>query len=138
MENRGDPKWKGKGKEESSSGLHLRPRIPGPAGVLQEAMERRAAGEGVETMNTQEFLHRALTVESEDTDFVDNSAWLTAVRQGYLQDPKYTDLATVNKMSNLKRVPLVVALVKSCVRNQLGEPLLELKVNHGYPVVHIF
>lgn len=100
-------------------------------------MERRAAGEGVETMNTQEFLHRALTVESEDTDFVDNSAWLTAVRQGYLQDPKYTDLATVNKMSNLKRVPLVVALVKSCVRNQLGEPLLELKVNHGYPVVHI-
>ncbi|KAH7849169.1 hypothetical protein Vadar_014053 [Vaccinium darrowii] len=124
---RGDPKWKGKGKEESSSRLHLRPRIPGPAGVLQEAMERRAAGEGVETMNIQEFLNRAHTVESEDTDFMDNSAWLTAVRQGYLQDPKYTDLATVNKMSNLKRVPLVVALVKSCVRNQLGEPLLELK-----------
>ncbi|KAH7852315.1 hypothetical protein Vadar_023277 [Vaccinium darrowii] len=124
---RGNPKWKGKGKEESSLGLHLRPRIPGPAGVLQEAMERRATGKGVKTMNTQEFLHRALTVESEDTDFVDNSAWLTAMRQGYLQDPKYTDLATVNKMSNLKRVPLVVTLVKSCVRNQLGEPLLELK-----------
>ncbi|KAH7838494.1 hypothetical protein Vadar_027231 [Vaccinium darrowii] len=100
--NRDDPKWKGKAIADSSKRLCLGHRIPGPAGVLQEAMERRAAGEAVETMNTQEFLHRAITVESEDTDFVNNSAWLTAVRR-------------------------VVALVKSCVFNELREPMLELK-----------
>ncbi|KAH7857770.1 hypothetical protein Vadar_016317 [Vaccinium darrowii] len=125
--NRDDPKWKGKAIVESSKKLCLGHRIPGPAGVLQEAMERRAAGEAVETMNTQEFLHRAIMVESEDTDFVNNSAWLTAVREGYLQCPDYKDLATIKNFTKYARVPLVVALVKSCVFNELREPMLELK-----------
>ncbi|KAH7865870.1 hypothetical protein Vadar_012475 [Vaccinium darrowii] len=81
----------------------------------------------------EEVIHRALTVESADTDFVDTSAWLTAMRQGYLQHPEYTDLATVNNMRvTTARIPLVVALVKSCKRNELGEPWLELKVNQCY------
>ncbi|KAH7861436.1 hypothetical protein Vadar_026149 [Vaccinium darrowii] len=125
--NRDDPKWKGKAIAESSKKLCLGHRIPGPAGVLQEAMERRAAGEAVETMNTQEFLHRAITVESEDTDFVNNSAWLTAAREGYLQCPDYKDLATIKNFTKYARVPLVVALVKSCVFNELREPMLEFK-----------
>ncbi|KAH7836901.1 hypothetical protein Vadar_007182 [Vaccinium darrowii] len=132
---RNDPRWKGKGIVESSARPtgRLGHIIPGPAGLVQMAMERRAAREGHdESMNTQEFIHRALAVESADTDFVDNFAWLTAVRQGYLKHPEYTDLATVNNMRvTTARIPLIVALVKSCKRNELGEPWLELKDPSG-------
>ncbi|KAH7850082.1 hypothetical protein Vadar_027649 [Vaccinium darrowii] len=81
-------------------------------------------GEG---LNTQQVIHRALNVASEDNDFLENSAWLSAVREGYLELPEYTDLATVTNLPNLSRVKLVIALVKSCVRNELGSRLLELK-----------
>ncbi|KAH7865249.1 hypothetical protein Vadar_004185 [Vaccinium darrowii] len=70
---------------------------------------------------------RALNVASEDNDFLENSAWLPAVHEGYLELPEYTDLATVTNLPNLSRVKLVIALVKSCVRNELGSRLLELK-----------
>ncbi|KAG5531742.1 hypothetical protein RHGRI_026384 [Rhododendron griersonianum] len=71
-----DPKWKGKGIAECSSrSERVRHRkIPGPAGVVQKALHRRREGEGVLEMTTQEAVHRALTVESEDTEFVDNPA----------------------------------------------------------------
>ncbi|KAG5531411.1 hypothetical protein RHGRI_026138 [Rhododendron griersonianum] len=71
-------------------------------------------------MTTQEAIHRALTMVSEDTNFIDNPAWLNAVKEGYLDLPGYTDLATVNKLP-------VVALVKSCGYTQSGSPWLQLK-----------
>ena len=107
---------KGRGIAESSSRPSgcLGQIIPGPASRVQMAMERRAAGEGHdEGMNTQEVIHRALTVESADTDFINNSAWLTAVRQGYLKHPEYTDLATVNNMRvTTARIPLVSCRIR--------------------------
>ncbi|KAH7851517.1 hypothetical protein Vadar_012810 [Vaccinium darrowii] len=102
-------------------------RIPGPAGDLEDVLARRAAGEGTETMNTQEFIHRALNVASEDTDFVNNSAWLTAVTAGYLQDAGYIEMANVKKVKRFERLPLVVGLIKSCVRGELGDYAAELK-----------
>ncbi|KAH7855693.1 hypothetical protein Vadar_027718 [Vaccinium darrowii] len=71
-------------REGSRPSSRLRHIILGPAGRVQMALERRAAGEGdEERMNTQEVIHRALAIESEDIDFVDNSTWLTVVRQGH-------------------------------------------------------
>ncbi|KAH7839205.1 hypothetical protein Vadar_001085 [Vaccinium darrowii] len=66
------------------------------------------AEDGVDTMNTQQAMHRALTLENEDTYFVDNEAWLTAVREGYLKDPQYIDLATITKVEcgNFAPIPL--------------------------------
>ncbi|KAH7854428.1 hypothetical protein Vadar_013718 [Vaccinium darrowii] len=105
-------------------------RIPGPAGDLEDVLARRAAGEGTETMNTQEFIHRALNVASEDTDFVNNSAWLTALTAGYLQDAGYIEMANVKKVKRFERLPLVVGLIKSCVRGELGDYAAELKDLH--------
>ncbi|KAH7844827.1 hypothetical protein Vadar_032085 [Vaccinium darrowii] len=130
---KGDPKRPRIDVGESSSPPAARHRslghiIPGPAGLVQMALERKEVGiyEG-EGLNTQQVIHRALNVASEDNDFLENSAWLSAVREGYLELPEYTDLATVTNLPNLSRVKLVVALVKSCVRNELGSRLLELK-----------
>ncbi|KAH7861163.1 hypothetical protein Vadar_022423 [Vaccinium darrowii] len=64
------------------------------------ALERKEVGVyEVEGVNTQQVIHRALMVASEDNDFLENYVWLSTV----------------------------VALVKSCVRNELGSRLLELK-----------
>ena len=105
--------WKGKGiagcssrgDSHSTRGKHH--RIPGPAGVVQEAYERRARGESPLQLNTQEVVHRALTVEAEDTDFIQNPAWLYAVQFGYLDIDGYTDLATVSRLPCATRVDLV-------------------------------
>ncbi|KAH7863903.1 hypothetical protein Vadar_023217 [Vaccinium darrowii] len=96
-------------------------RIPGPAGELEEVLARRAAGEGKDIMSTQDFVQRALTVANEDTDFVSNHAWLTAIREGYLQHPGYTKLANVHKVKETQRFQLVVGLIKSCKRGEYGE-----------------
>ncbi|KAH7857000.1 hypothetical protein Vadar_007871 [Vaccinium darrowii] len=133
--NRDDPKWKGKGIAETTSGgpkkrRHLIPRthlIPGPAGLVQLALEKREDGEGVLEMNTQEAIHRAITVPSEDNAFVENKAWLAVVHGGYMFEPGYTNLASVNQMPNLHRLKLVVALVKSCVHDAVRGTMLELK-----------
>ncbi|KAF7140991.1 hypothetical protein RHSIM_Rhsim06G0140000 [Rhododendron simsii] len=125
-----DPKWKGKGIAECSLGSEkvCHRKISGPAGVVEEALHRRREREGVLVMTTQEAVHRALMVESEDTDFIDNPAWIKNVKEGYLQLPGYTDLATVNKFPSFARVNLVVALVKSCGHTQSGSPWLHLKI----------
>ena len=105
--------WKGKGiaecssRRDSHSTRGNRHRIPGPAGVVQEAYERRARGESPLELNTQEVVHRALTVEAEDTDFINNPAWLNAVQFGYVDMEGYTDLATVNRLPLGTRVDLV-------------------------------
>lgn len=77
--------------------------------LLTFVMHNGVDGKGVDTMNTQQAMHRALTLENEDTDFVDNEAWLTAVREGYLKDPQYIDLATITKVEcgNFAPIPLV-------------------------------
>ncbi|KAH7850854.1 hypothetical protein Vadar_003810 [Vaccinium darrowii] len=99
--------WKGKAVAETSSATAPRShRIPGPAGDLEDALERRAAGEAKETMDTQQFIHRALTIPSKDTNFVTNSAWLTVVREGYMERSGYTDLATAKKVKRFQRLPL--------------------------------
>ncbi|KAH7838036.1 hypothetical protein Vadar_021308 [Vaccinium darrowii] len=124
-----DPKWRGKGIAKSSSDGQRKRRhlIPGPAGLVQLALEKREAGEGVLEMNTQEAIYRAITVPSEDNAFVENNAWLAVVHAGYMFEPGYSNLASVNQMPNLHRVKLVVALVKSCVRDPLRGTMLELK-----------
>ncbi|KAH7835639.1 hypothetical protein Vadar_028238 [Vaccinium darrowii] len=123
------PVRRSKGIAESSHAKvpHRTHRIPGPAGDLEDVLARRAAGEGTETMNTQEFIHRTLNVASEDTDFVNNSAWLTVVSAGCLQDAGYIEMANVKKVKRFERLPLVVRLIKSCVRGELGDYAAELK-----------
>jgi len=79
------------------------------------ALERKEAGiyEG-EGLNTQQVIHRALNVASEDNDFLETSAWLSVVREGYLELPEYTDLATVTNLPNLSRVKLVSYRIHIC------------------------
>lgn len=117
---KGDPKRPRIDVGESSSPPATRHRplghiIPGPAGLVQMALERKEAGiyEG-EGLNTQQVIHRALNVASEDNDFLENSAWLSVVREGYLELPEYTDLATVTNLPNLSRVKLVSYRIHIC------------------------
>ncbi|KAH7866904.1 hypothetical protein Vadar_026491 [Vaccinium darrowii] len=95
---RNDPRWKAKGITESSSR---------PSGRLGHVIPGP-------TGRVQMAMERRAAGEGHD--------------EGYLQHPEYTDLATVNNMRvTTARIPLVMALVKSCKRNELGEPWLELK-----------
>ena len=68
-------------------------RIPGPAGLVQVAMQRRARGKMPETsgLNTQEFLDKVATDPEYDDSF-NQAAWQTTLGMGYQELDGYTTL----------------------------------------------
>ncbi|KAF5194199.1 nuclear localized protein [Thalictrum thalictroides] len=115
--------------------------IPGPAATIQAAMHRKTLFDQNNNKDnyssTQEFLRRAMqedgTNADQDDDFKQNS-WLCAMdfidkekKRGYnvgLTSP----LGSIkNHPSNVDRLPQVVAIVKSCSPNGLGDLIVTLK-----------
>ncbi|MCL7024037.1 hypothetical protein MKW94_021562 [Papaver nudicaule] len=102
--------------------------IPGPAGILQATMNRRAAARDSSRIQipTQEFIRRMNGEEDEgenDPDFKRNP-WVCAVEFGMGFEKGITNLGSIK---TTKRVSLVIAIVKSCKPSGLGDLSLTLK-----------
>jgi len=100
--------------------------IPGPAGAVQAVMSNRSCDE---PLPTQEFIRR-VGCESH-RDFSTN-AWLCAIQfvrsQGIVDADDVAHGTPLNSIKNTERVPLVVAVIKSCTPNGLGDMKITLKV----------
>ncbi|KAK9091585.1 hypothetical protein Sjap_024762 [Stephania japonica] len=121
------------GVTSTSSAEHR--RIPGPAGALQAAMQRRALanrneGFEAEEISTQDFIRRVQEIEGEDEDedFKLNP-WLCAMEfvgriGGFANSP----LKSIKGSSmGTDRLDQVVAVVISCVPNGFGDLIVTLK-----------
>ncbi|KAI4351028.1 hypothetical protein L6164_005417 [Bauhinia variegata] len=115
--------------------------IPGPAGAVQAAMQRRVLGdhgfnrmEG-EPLPTQEFIRRVVENGDEHDHDFNTNAWLCALdflrRGGMIVDYEGeafgTPLSSIKEHLNVERVGQVVAVIKSCIPNGLGGLMLTLK-----------
>ncbi|XP_042477181.1 homologous recombination OB-fold protein [Macadamia integrifolia] len=119
----------------STSSLRL---LPGPAGALQAAMHQHSRYRdqnlvsSQERIPTQEFLRRAHEGGDGDEDFGTNS-WLCALEflgggDGVaLRSP----LHSIKLRVGIEKVPQVVAVIKSCVPNGLGDLIVCLKYPMG-------
>eukprot|EP00258_Populus_trichocarpa_P022019 XP_024438038.1 uncharacterized protein C17orf53 [Populus trichocarpa] len=116
-------------------------KIPGPAGTVQAAMHRRKSQinehlmEEEEPIPTQEYIRRAVEDSgcAEDDDFT-RDPWLSAVdfvrHQGLVVDGDGAigiPLSVIKRWASFDRVAQVVAIVKSCRPNGLGDMMVTLK-----------
>ncbi|PIA26572.1 hypothetical protein AQUCO_09100034v1 [Aquilegia coerulea] len=115
--------------------------IPGPAGTIQAAMHRKTLidqnNNKENYSSTQEFLRRAVLEDGcnvdEDDDFKQNS-WIFAMdfidkekKKGYNVGITSPLGSIKNHGNNVDRLPQVVAIVKSCSPNGLGDLIVTLK-----------
>ncbi|GKA47918.1 transposase, MuDR, MULE transposase domain protein [Tanacetum coccineum] len=105
--------------------------IPGPAGILQLAQLRktteiREGGHNCE-MLTQEYV-RKITEEASDDDHFTRGPWLSAVQylavEGSIATGCFGDMKTFIKNGKVEKV---VAVIKSCTPNMLGDLTVTLK-----------
>ncbi|KAM5570415.1 hypothetical protein ABKV19_011192 [Rosa sericea] len=101
--------------------------IPGPAGAVQAAMHRRSqTSSSDEPIPTQEFIRRVFeNGDEEDDDFAADS-WLRALDSEGGGGSR-TSLGSIKKGLGTHRVAKVVAMIKSCTPNGLGDLMLTLK-----------
>ncbi|XP_008240149.1 PREDICTED: uncharacterized protein LOC103338694 [Prunus mume] len=110
--------------------------IPGPARALQAAMQRRTQThrhhphdrDEEEPIPTQEFVRRVVEVgDDHDADFTTNP-WLCALDFLTQQGVHFpTTLGSIRKGIESHRLAQVVAIIKSCTPNGLGDLMLTLK-----------
>ncbi|KAK1361222.1 hypothetical protein POM88_045696 [Heracleum sosnowskyi] len=122
----------------SSSSQHtpplLSPRfIPGPAGIIQSAMNRKRLHDSDPPISTQDFLLQAAECSENDDDFNSN-AWLHALH--FTQTTKdvvipTTPLSRVDTTLPHRIVNQVVAIINSCTPNGLGDMTVTLKDRTG-------
>ncbi|GJU67569.1 transposase, MuDR, MULE transposase domain protein, partial [Tanacetum coccineum] len=105
--------------------------IPGPAGILQLAQLRKTAeiregGHKCE-MLTQEYVKK-ITEEASDDDHFTRGPWLSAVQylavEGSIATGCFGDMKTFIKNGKIEKV---VAVIKSCTPNMLGDLTVTLK-----------
>lgn len=116
-------------KGEGSSAPRI---IPGPAGKYQQAMARRERGKDIgDPVSTQEFVRAAMEEEEVDTDFNTphwNNAIDAALMEGMSGD---TEIVAMKRFNESTRVQTVIAMIKECTPNGLGDAQLELKDKTG-------
>ncbi|EOY21341.1 hypothetical protein QUC31_007280 [Theobroma cacao] len=115
--------------------------IPGPAGAVQAAMLRKIqnksnpVGIGEEPLPTQEYIRRAVEDPGADDDDFSRAPWLFALefirREGLADDggtigTPLSWIKTEPKMGN-RKVAQIVAVIKSCTPNGLGDLMVTLK-----------
>ncbi|GKC16949.1 transposase, MuDR, MULE transposase domain protein [Tanacetum coccineum] len=105
--------------------------IPGPAGILQAAKlckttKIREGGHNCE-MSTHEYV-RKITEEASEDDHFTCGPWLSAVQylaaEGSIATRCFGDMKTFCKNGKLEKV---VAVIKSCMPNVLGDLTVTLK-----------
>ncbi|PWA98174.1 hypothetical protein CTI12_AA021440 [Artemisia annua] len=105
--------------------------IPGPAGVYQRAKLRKIAdireGRDVSTDTTQEYIRKFVADVGFDDDFI-RGPWLSAVdyanANGWVVNGCLGDIKSYIKKG---KVDLVLAIIKSCTPNALGDLTVTLK-----------
>ncbi|PWA92507.1 hypothetical protein CTI12_AA075630 [Artemisia annua] len=105
--------------------------IPGPAGVYQRAKLRKIAdtreGRDVSTDTTQEYMRKVVADVGFDDDFT-RGPWLSAVdyanANGWVVNGCLGDIKSHIKKG---KVDLVLAIIKSCTPNALGDLTVTLK-----------
>ncbi|XP_016901414.2 uncharacterized protein LOC103494183 isoform X1 [Cucumis melo] len=121
--------------------------IPGPAGAVQVAMQRRTRGDhscvgDEEPVPTQEYIRRVMENGDEEDDDFNRSPWVCAldfVRSiGAMEGNGAVSETPLNSIKNGfidEKVGLVVAIIKSCTSNGLGGMMVALKVR--FPSIHV-
>nr|GEZ43973.1 hypothetical protein [Tanacetum cinerariifolium] len=108
--------------------------ISGPAGILQLARLRktskiREGGDNGE-MSTQEYV-RKITEEASEDDHFTRVPWLSAIQyletEGCIATGCFGDMKTFIKNGKNGKVEKVVAVIKSCTPNMLGDLIVTLK-----------
>ncbi|XWS50828.1 hypothetical protein CRYUN_Cryun12cG0122900 [Craigia yunnanensis] len=115
--------------------------IPGPAGAFQAAMLRKLQNRNnpscmdEEPLSTQEYIRRAVEDPGADDDDFSRDPWLFALefirREGLVDNGRTIGtplswIKTEPKMGN-RKVAQVVAIIKSCTPNGLGDLMVTLK-----------
>ncbi|XP_074319200.1 uncharacterized protein LOC141656272 [Silene latifolia] len=109
-------------------------RIPGPAAAIQAAMHRkdhfepplnsnRNNNSDVNEISTQEYIRRIQ--DDDSTQEFTRNPWLFALHS--LRPLRATSLKDINNCVNVQRFDTVVAVVKSCTPNGLGDMILTMK-----------
>ncbi|XP_050378005.1 uncharacterized protein LOC126795203 isoform X2 [Argentina anserina] len=120
----------------SSSSLNPQPKpnsssspalIPGPAGAVQAAMHRRSQNSSGEPIQTQEVIRKAIEKGHEEDDDFTADSWLCALELAGGGGGARTPLGSIKKGLDTHRVAKVVAMIKSCTPNGLGDLMLTLK-----------
>ncbi|KAK7370114.1 hypothetical protein VNO80_12170 [Phaseolus coccineus] len=126
--------WEALDIDDSDPSAFLRPcnthsssssLIPGPAGAVQAVMSNRSRDH---PLPTQEFIRRV--GRESHRDFSTNP-WLCAIQfvrsQGIVDADDVAHGTPLNSIKNTERVPLFVAVIKSCTPNGLGDMTITLK-----------
>ncbi|KAL8201931.1 hypothetical protein R6Q57_011078 [Mikania cordata] len=111
--------------------------IPGPAGIVQAAKLRKdrdnanRLGQEEYLMATQEYIRKVIEDPNEDDDFKRNP-WLSATEflyadGGVSNSSSKAPLGKINKYQNNGKLDQVVAIIKSCSPNELGDITVTLK-----------
>lgn len=104
-------------------------KIPGPAGIVQDAKRRKLSDiqEGVDpVMMTQEYIRRVVH-DVDDSDFK-STPWVNAADFINDRDGMMIGVfADIKKFLNRGKVERVVAMIKSCTLNVLGDLTVTLK-----------
>ncbi|GJT01576.1 hypothetical protein Tco_0822745 [Tanacetum coccineum] len=105
--------------------------IPGPAGIVQTAKLRKLVDtrEGGEesVMSTQEYIRKVIEDVGEDDDFT-RASWLSAIDYVNVDGGIVTGcFGDVKKFLKNGKLEKVVAVIKSCTPNALGDLTVTLK-----------
>ncbi|XP_010694562.2 uncharacterized protein LOC104907345 [Beta vulgaris subsp. vulgaris] len=99
--------------------------IPGPAAAIQAAMHRHNNANQPSEISTQEYIRR---VEEDSGEEFSRRPWVFALeflhRHGMADT---TPVSAIKKCVNAQRIDKVVAIVKSCAPNGLGDVMITLK-----------
>ncbi|GJT59900.1 hypothetical protein Tco_1003433 [Tanacetum coccineum] len=105
--------------------------IPGPAGIVQTAKLRKLVDtrEGGEesVMSTQEYIRKVIKDVGEDDDFT-RAPWLSAIDYVNVDGGIVTGcFGDVKKFLKNGKLEQIVAVIKSCTPNALGDLTVKLK-----------
>ncbi|GJR94621.1 hypothetical protein Tco_0266795 [Tanacetum coccineum] len=108
--------------------------IPGPAGIVQTAklhklVDTREGGEE-SVMSTQEYIRKVIEDVGEDDDFT-RASWLSAIDYVNVEWGSDGLFGDVKKFLKNKKLDKVVAVIKSCTSNALGDLTVTLKDFYG-------
>ncbi|XP_071741211.1 uncharacterized protein [Rutidosis leptorrhynchoides] len=101
-------------------------RIPGPAGIFQDAYElRNNENSVVDDMCTQDFIREIINKPEVDDPFT-LDPWLQAMEFAYPYGGR-SDIASILRQRRFLPADQVVGVVKTCVQNSVGDLSIMIK-----------
>ncbi|XP_071728832.1 uncharacterized protein [Rutidosis leptorrhynchoides] len=105
-------------------------RIPGPAGIFQDACElQNNENNVVDDMSTQDFVREIINRPEADDSFT-LVPWLHAMEFAYPYGGR-SDIASILRQRRLLPADQVVGVVKTCEKNDFGDMYVTLKETTG-------